>query len=116
MCAHKDGSRAFDWDQVVSVMDHSGHELLDVLKPYIPALKREGEEVFEGFMKHLFDADWTSIDRQMYAYMSAEEREQLDKQVYSGALQATRAKFQRKELVREVLFRVSLRLLMIAIL
>lgn len=106
----------FDWNQILEVAGEGGKELLDLLKPYIPALKREGEEVFEGFLKHLFDADWASIDRQMYTYMSAEERDQLDQQVYKDALQAARARFQRKELVREVLFRVCLRLLMTAIL
>jgi len=107
---------AFDWDQVLEVAEDSGKELLDLLKPYIPALKREGKEVYEGFLKHLFDADWEAIDRQMYEHMTPEEREVLDSQVYKDAIQATRAKFRQKELVREVMFRVSLRLLMVAIL
>lgn len=108
--------KALDWDQLFASSSEYGAELLGLLKPYLPALQREGKEVFEGFLKHLFDADWTSIDRQMYTYMSAEERDQLDRQVYKDAWLAARARFQRKELIREVLFRVCLRLLMITVL
>lgn len=106
----------FDWGQILDTVGSEGQELLELLKPYIPALKREGKEVFEGFLKHLFDADWDSIDRQMYTYMLVEEREQLDRQVYLEALQAARSKFRRKELVREVLFRICLRVLMTVVL
>lgn len=107
---------AIDWDQILDVAEENGKELLDLLKPYIPALKREGKEVFEGFLKHLFNADWARIDQHMYAHMRPEERDVLDSNVYKQSLQAARAKFQQKELVREVLFRVCLRLLMTAIL
>ena len=99
-----------NWDELLNLAEDEGKELLGILKPYLPALVREGPDVYEGFIAHLRDGDFESIDRLLYQRMSAGERAALEDQVYKDAYDATAAKYRRKELAKEVLFRVAVNL------
>lgn len=90
-----------------------GESLLDVVKPYLPALSRCGQDVFDGFFKHLMDKDFAKIDSLMYSKMTAAERKKLDLQVTKDAVEAARARFQRIKLTKELGYKVALRLLVI---
>lgn len=105
---------AIDWDDLFDKADDFGKELIDVVKPFGPALAREGPDVYEGFIKHLFDKDFEKIDQLMYSRMTSEERKKLDLQVTDGVVDAARAKFRRRKLVKDVMFKVLLRALILA--
>lgn len=100
-----------DWDKLLAGADDFGKEILDVVKPFAPALAREGPEVYEGFIKRLFDKDFESIDAYMYSRLTLDERRKLEKDVLDGAITAARAKFRQRELVKDVMFKVLLRVL-----
>ena len=103
-----------DWDEIFDKADDFGKELIDVIKPFGPALAREGPDIYEGFIKHLFNKDFTKIDELMYSRMTAEERKKLDLQVTEGVLDAARAKFRRRKLAKDVMFKVLLRAIILA--
>lgn len=90
-----------------------GESLLEVVKPYLPALKRCGQDTIDGFLKHLMDKDFVKIDAMMYKKMTAEERRKLDLQVTKDAVTAARARFNRIKLTKELGYKVALRLLII---
>jgi hypothetical protein len=99
-----------DWSDLLQMAGVEGKELLELLKPYLPALAREGPDVYDGFISHLRDGDFELIDQMLYEKMSLEERRALEEQVYKDAYEATAAKFRRKELAKEILFRVTVNL------
>lgn len=101
-----------DWS-FIDKLDDAGKEMISVIKPYLPALAREGPDVFEGFIKHFTDQDWAKIDQLMYAKMTVEERRELEDDVYKGALAAAKAKYRRQALFKEIAFKVGLRLILI---
>jgi len=100
-----------DWALISQIADQTGRDVLTILKPYLPALARSGQDVFDGFVKHLMDQDWAQIDGLMYARMTVEEREELAAAVYKDAYEATMQKFKNKELAKELLFKAALSLL-----
>jgi hypothetical protein len=101
---------AIAWDDILDVAGEQGSEVLDILKPYLPVLARVGEDVYESFLKHLFDLDWVRIDELLYASMTAKEREVLDTQVYQAAFNAALSKYRNKELLKEILVKIVIRL------
>ena len=101
---------AIDWEEVVDVAEDSGKEVLSLLKPYLPALSRSGKDVYEGFIKHLLDADWASIDQLMFEHMNDAEREELDQEIYKDAYAATLQKYKNKELLKQILTKVVIRI------
>jgi len=103
---------AIDWQQIWDVADETGRDVLSVIKPYLPALARQGPEIWEGFIRHLNDNNFEEIDKMMYARMTLEERARLEAEVYSDAWAATKARFERKELYKEVAQRLLLRVLL----
>jgi len=100
-----------DWKQ----FDEVGSDLLDLIKPYLPALAREGPDVFDGFIKNLISKDWGAIDKDMYARMTADERLELDKQVINDAYKAAQARYRQIQLRKEILMKVVIRLMLTAI-
>lgn len=101
-----------DWRSLYAEADDLGKDLMSVVKPYLPVLAREGPEFFEGFIKNLRKGDFEKIDQSMYAKMSSEERVILETEVLQGAFEATRAKFRRKELIKEIGLKIMIRVLM----
>jgi hypothetical protein len=85
--------------------------LVDVVKPFLPALSREGPELLETFVQYLKNADWRALDACMYERMTPEERRQLEDETYAAALAAARAQFRRKELINEMSMKLAMRLL-----
>lgn len=101
-----------NWTDVEASAKDIGGDLLAILKPYLPALVREGPDVYVGFIQHLSDGNWEQIDQLMYAKMTLEERHKLEDQVYQGLLAAAKAKYRQKELIKEVGFKIFMNLLL----
>jgi hypothetical protein len=97
---------AIDWKQ----FDAVGTDLLDLIKPYLPALAREGPDVFDGFIKNLIKKDWGAISTDMYRRMTPAERLELDKQVIDGAYKAAQARYRQIQLEKEILMKIVIRL------
>jgi len=106
---------ATDWDALFGKFDDAGKEMLGILKPYLPALAREGPDLFEGFIKHFKDQDWAQIDALMYKKMTLEERRELENQVYQDARDAAAAKYRRTELLKNIAFKVALRAILLVL-
>lgn len=99
-----------DWKQLSELGEGIGKDFLEVVKPYLPVLARSGHEVFDGFVRHLNDKDFTAIDRELYALMTLEERRKLEEDVLSDAYAAALAKFERKELLKEIAQKMLIRI------
>lgn len=97
-----------DWTKLSEVGDSVGEDMLRIVKPYLPALAREGPEVFEGFIKHMSDSNFDEIDKLMYSKLTVEERRVLEDQVYQDAHAAAEARFSRIKLTKEIAFRAVL--------
>lgn len=106
---------AINWDDLFSKLEADGQELLTVLKPYLPALAREGPDIYEGFIKHLHDGNWEAVDQLMYSRMTVDERHQLEDQVYQDAVAAAKAKYSRTQLMKDIGFKIALRVLILVI-
>lgn len=103
-----------NWDDLLSGAQGYGQNILEVVKPFAPALAREGPDVYDGFIKHLHDQDFESIDKLMYTKMTPQERRQLEDEVLKGAVDAARAKFRQIKLAKDIMFKVLLRVLIMA--
>lgn len=101
-----------DWTAIGDAVGPDGADLIGLLKPYLPALARSGQGVFDGFIQHTMDKNWAEIDKLMYEKMTVEEREELDKDVLSGARQACIDKVERIQLAKDIGFKIALRLVM----
>ncbi len=99
-----------DWQELGKIAGNEGKELLDVIKPFLPALAREGPDIYEGFVKHLGDGEFDEIDKLMFEKMTPAERRELIAEVYKGARDAAMAKFRRKELTKDILVKLSIRI------
>jgi hypothetical protein len=97
-----------DWTKLEEVGDGVGEDLLRIVKPYLPALAREGPDVFEGFIKHMSDSNFVEIEKLMYSKLTSEERRELEDQVYKDAHAAAEARFRRIKLTKEIAFRAAL--------
>lgn len=106
---------ATNWDALFDRFDDAGKEMLSILKPYLPALAREGPDLFEGFIKHFKDQDWAKIDALMYEKMTLEERRELEEQVYQDARDAAEAKYRRSEILKNIAFKVALRAILLVL-
>lgn len=98
-----------DWNKIGEIADEVGKDALSIIKPFLPALKREGEELFEGFVKHLLNKEYDKIDQLMYEKMTVEERRELEDDVIKAARDAAKARFRRKELTKEILTKALIR-------
>jgi len=101
-------------DALTASKDNVG-DLVTVLQPYLPALARAGDDVYDGFVAHLGNKNWEAIDTLMYARMTVEERRKLDDEVYQGLRAAAVARFNRIQLSKELAFKLALRILLMGI-
>jgi len=100
-----------DLNQLESIADDLGKDLLRIIKPYLPALGRASREIFDGFIKHMGDANWAEVSKLMYSRMTIPERRKLEEEVYKDAYTAALARFTRKKLTKDIMLRVALSLL-----
>lgn len=98
-------------DELSLAAEGIGSDLIAVIKPYLPALAREGPDVYDGFIKSLLNKDFVAIDALMYDKMTLEERSALLDEVYADGLAAARAQFSRHQLTNDILFKVTLAIL-----
>lgn len=87
-------------------------DLLRILGPYIPALQRASEQVYEGFFRHFNNAEFEEVDKLMYEHMTESERKELFDVVTQDARAAALAKFERKELAKELAWKILINLLL----
>lgn len=87
-------------------------DLLRILGPYLPALQRATDQVYEGFLRHFNNAEFEEVDKLMYEHMTSAERAQLFDVVTQDARAAALAKFERKELAKELAWKILINLLL----
>ena len=101
-----------DWKALESVASTESKDLLKLLKPYLPALTRAGQDVVDGFVKHLMDKNWAQIDQLMYTKMTPEERLELEDEVLADAYDAAVARFEHIQLSKDIAFKLLLNLVL----
>lgn len=89
-----------------------GQDLLRILGPYLPALQRASEEVYEGFIKHFNNKEWEEIDRLLYEQMTTDERAALLDAVNQDVRDAALARFNRNEMTKELAWKILTNLLL----
>lgn len=103
-------------NQLEAISDADSKGIVEVLKPFIPVIIREGE----SFMSQVIDCaacgDWTQIDKIAYEKMTEDERDDLSSQILSDARDSVDREFARNVRVRKILFQVATRLLIMVIL
>ena len=101
---------AIDYNQLMSAAEGVGKDFFTILKPYLPLLGRSSKPFVEEFLTRAVNKDWPAIDKLAYKAMSPAERKELQKQVLSDAVQAAKDKYERKEMVKDVLLKSVLSL------
>ncbi len=105
---------AINWTVLSNTVGPEGLDLWTVIQPYLPALARQGPEVFDGFVAHLLEKDWGKIDVLLYEKMTIEERRALEDSVLAAARQAAIARVERIQLYKDLAFKLLLRVAMMA--
>lgn len=82
--------------------------LVDIIKPYLPALKRMGSTGVDLFVESVQEQDWARIDRALYAEMTEDERDAISSAVLRSARMAVRSAYNRDQALRDDMFRVVL--------
>jgi hypothetical protein len=95
-----------DWTKLEGV----GADMLDVIKPYLPVLAKEGPEFFDGFVKKFINKDWPAIDLAVYEKMSLEERRELEAAVLNDAYKAAKLRYNNIQMTKEIMMKVMIRL------
>jgi hypothetical protein len=96
-------------------LNESEKVVLEAVKPYLPALGRAAQHVFEGFIKHFLNKNWPRIDMLMYVHMTQEERDKLENEVLSGARNAVIGKLDTIALTKELAFKFLMRIILAAL-
>jgi single-stranded DNA-specific DHH superfamily exonuclease len=85
---------------------------LDVIEPYLPALKRMGKAGVDVFLDAIRQQDWQRIDRALYEKMTESERDALSDAVLQSARDAVKQAYQTNRLWQEDLLRLAIGLLL----
>lgn len=88
--------------------DSGTSEVLAVVRPYLPALKRLGKAAVDTFMDGVKQRDWQRIDRELYASMTEDERDALGAQILADARAVVAKKYETNRNWQEDLTRVLL--------
>jgi hypothetical protein len=103
---------SIDWSALETLASGEVKDLWKILRPYLPALARSGQDVVDGFVKHLLNKEWTQIDQLMYQNMTPEERRELEDEVLADARDAAAARFDRIQLEKDIAFKLLLNLVL----
>lgn len=106
---------AINWDTIEKITDGAGKDFLVIVKPYLPALARAGQGLFDGFIKHAMDRDWASVNKLMYEHMTTTERRELEDQAIADLRQAAIDRYDRIELTKDLGFKLALKVIMLII-
>lgn len=98
--------RRFDYKAIDPSMLQDAQDILRIIGPYLPALRRVSDEVYEGFLKYFQNKEWEEIDALLYEKMTDEERKDLLDSVYQGAREAAIARFERIKLEKELAWKI----------
>lgn len=81
--------------------------IIDILKPFIPIIKRHGIDVYNDVVKYAINGEWTELDKVMWSKMNDEERDALSTQILSDAREAVDREFERRKTAREVAIKLA---------
>ena len=88
---------------------------LDVIEPYLPALKRMGKAGLDEFLASVRQKDWARIDRVLYESMTEEERDALGSDVLKAARKAVMHAYESSRQWQEDLLGLAFRLVLSAV-
>ena len=69
-------------------------------------MSRIGKPALDIFMSSVASRDWSRIDRELYALMTEDERDELGKEVLSAAREAVDEQFRHREGFQNALLNV----------
>lgn len=85
--------------------------IVEALTPFLPAIKREGQEFASDLITTITHSDWSEVDALAWSKMTDDERDTLSNQVLKDARVAVDAEYERKTLARQIAFKVATSLL-----
>jgi hypothetical protein len=80
--------------------------------PYIPVMKRMGEEFYTDVLRYATNGMWNDADRLVWEKMTDEEREQLSLHVLSEARDAVDRQYERDSFMKQSALNIAMKLLM----
>lgn len=89
--------------------------VLDIIEPYLPALKRMGKVGLDAFLAAVRQQDWQRIDRALYESMTEAERDALGGEVLKDAREAVKLAYESSRQWQEDLLKLAFGLLLSAV-
>jgi len=89
--------------------------VLDIIEPYLPALKRMGKAGLDAFLSAVRQQDWQRIDRALYESMTEAERDALGSEVLKDAREAVKLAYESSRQWQEDLLKLAFGLLLSAV-
>ncbi len=86
----------------------NSNAVLDVIEPYLPALKRLGSQAVEKFLDGAMQQDWDRVNRELYAEMTEDERDALGAAVLVDARKVVQQAYESSRKWQEDLTRILL--------
>jgi hypothetical protein len=77
-----------------------------VLRPYIPAIQREGQSLYNDVIKSAILGDWDQVNTVAWRYMTDDERDKASAELLKEAQDAVDSNYRREQLAREIAFKL----------
>ncbi len=80
--------------------------VVTVLRPYIPALKRMGLELYNDVLADAIAGNWPDVDAKAWGAMSEDERDAASTALLAEARDAVDRAYAREQLAKEMAFKL----------
>lgn len=80
--------------------------VVQALMPYIPAIKRSGEGLFNDVVKSAISGDWDNVNQVAWRHMTEDERDAASNALLKEAQDAVDRAYEREQLAKEIAFKL----------
>lgn len=102
---------AFIPDIGALINDERLKPFVEVLRPYIPAIQREGVMFYNDVLKYCITGEWDQLTAEAWKVMTEDERDAASTQLLQEARDAVDRNFEREKMAREIIFKLALSVL-----
>lgn len=108
---------AIDLDSLIERIqyDPNAKEVIEAVKPYLPAIQRLGAEAFEDLISYASARAWIELDRKMWPNLTEDERDMLSNNILKDARKAVDNMYERNQAVKSMVMRAVLSIALAAI-
>ena len=101
-----DNDTKFIPDLTTIINDPKLSSVVSVLRPYIPAIQREGLSLYNDVIKYAILGDWDQVNVAAWKHMTEEERDSASADLLKEAQDAVDANYRREQLAKEIAFKL----------